>query len=1024
MKNYQRINNITGWIVFLIATAVYLLTIEPTASWWDCGEYISTSYKLQVGHPPGAPLFQLLGRFFSLFAFGNVHKVALMVNVMSALSSSFTILFLFWTITMFGKKIVMKAGEMTDGKLWAIMGSGIIGGLAYTFSDSFWFSAVEGEVYAMSSFFTALVFWAMMKWETVAHEKHSFRWIILIFFLIGLSIGVHLLNLLTIPALAFIYYFKRYKPNRKGIFLTGLLGVVILGFIMSIIIPWIVKLSSLFEIFFVNNFGLPFNTGTFIYFIIIGAGVILGLIYTHKKQKVFANTLILAFTFILIGYSSFVMLVIRSNSNPPIDENDPENAVSLLSYLNREQYGTWPLLKGQYYNAPMTDYADGTPVYDRDMKSGKYVIVDDRKQTEAIYDERFTTVFPRMWSNQKQSHISAYKEWGGDGGISETVRKPSGETATEIRPTMGQNLAFFFKYQVGHMYFRYLMWNFVGRQNDIEGYGGVQNGNWISGISFIDDARLGSQSNLPESMQNAARNKFYFLPLILGLIGLFYHINRHSHDSLVVGLLFFMTGFAIILYLNQTPYQPRERDYSYAGSTYAFAIWIGLGVLALWDWLGKYLKNLDSRITAAVITLVCLFLVPGIMGQQGWDDHNRSGKYACRDFAENYLNSCAPNAILITNGDNDTFPLWYAQEVEGVRTDVRVVNFMLASGDWYIKQLFRKAYTSDPLPFTIPVEKYNKGTNEYIPFYDREIQDTIELKKVIEFINSDSEDAKVSLQSGKRISYIPTKKLKITVNVAEVIKSGLVPEELATKVQPVIFWEMKKNYLLKNDLMLLDFIATSDFKRPLYFANPSSVDDFLDIDKYCHLEGTVYKFMPVLASDYVQGMGGISYDKNCYDLLMNKAKWGNLASPDVTVDRESNRNTTFPKNNFLRLAVRLVEEQKMDSAIKVLDRCQEVFPNNKITYDYYMIQFAEVYYRAGAVEKGNKMLETLTRLYVEDITYYTKLKPDIAKYYEKDKQQAAAVLQRIQQVADGYKQSQISKKIGSFLATNPALMGN
>ncbi|MEI6575855.1 MAG: DUF2723 domain-containing protein [Bacteroidota bacterium] len=1024
MKNYQRINNITGWIVFLMASTVFLLTVEPTASWWDCGEYISTSYKLMVGHPPGAPLFQMIGRFFSLFAFGDTSKVALMVNISSALSSGFAVLFLFWTITMFAKKIILKSGELTESKTWAIMGSGVVGAMAFAFSDSFWFSAVEGEVYAMSAFFTAIVFWAMMKWEANVDEKHSLRWIILIFFLVGLSIGVHLLNLLTIPAMAFIYYFKKYKPTKKGIAIAGILGVAVLAFVMNFIIPQIVNLSGQFEIFFVNSFGLPFNTGTLIYFLILAAGIIFGLYITHKKQKVLANTLILAFTFILIGYSSFAMLVIRSNSNPPIDENDPENAVSLLSYLNREQYGTWPLLKGQYYNAPMVDYEDGNPVYDRDNKSGKYIIVDDRKQSEPVYDERFTTVFPRMWSNQKQSHITAYKNWGGEGGIAESIRKPNGETATEYRPTMGQNLTFFFKYQVGHMFFRYIMWNFVGRQNDIEGYGGIENGNWISGIPFIDDARLGAQEKLPSSMENAARNKFFFLPLILGLIGLFYHINRHSHDSLIIGLLFFMTGLAIIIYLNQTPYQPRERDYSYAGSTYAFAMWIGLGVLALWEWLSKYMKKIDPKYVAALVSIVCLLLVPGIMGQQGWDDHDRSGKTACRDFAENYLNSCAPNAVLITNGDNDTFPLWYAQEVEGVRTDVRVVNFMLASGDWYIKQLFRKAYNSDPLPFTIPVEKYNKGTNEYIPFYDRGIQDTIELKKVIDFVNSDSEDAKVSLQNGKRIPFIPTKQFKITVDVAAVIKSGLIPAELTTKVQSEIIWTMKKNYLLKNDLMLLDFIATSNFKRPLYFANPSSVDDFLDIDKYCHLEGIVFKFMPVLVDDYMQGMGGITYDKNCYDLLMNKAKWGNLASPHVTVDRETNRNSNIPKNNFLRLAQRLTEENKMDSAIKVLDRCQEVFPNNKITYDYYMIQFVDIYYKAKAMDKGNKMAETLANIYEENLTYYTSLKPEFSKSYDTEKQQAVAVLQRLKQVADQNKQTQLSNKIGSYFASNPSLLGN
>ena len=579
MDLYNKLNRISGWVVFAIATLVYFLTIEPTASWWDCGEYIATAYKLQVGHPPGAPLFQMIGRFFSLFAFGDTSKVALMINIMSALSSSLTILFLFWTITHFARKISLRnGGELTEGNTYAIIGSGIVGALAFTFSDSFWFSAVEGEVYAMSSFFTAVVFWAILKWEE-EDERFANRWIILIAYLMGLSIGVHLLNLLAIPAIAYVFYFKKYKPTTKGIIVTGVVSVILLAIIMNGIIPWIVKLSSLFELLFVNSFGLPFNSGTAFYFILLIGGIVWALKYTRKHKKVLANTIVLCLTFILIGYSSFFMIIIRSSANPPIDENSPEDAISLLAYLAREQYGDWPIAYGQYYNAPTVDVKDGNPVYVKDRKKGKYVITDDRKSTIPVYDERFTTIFPRMWSSQKSGHKQIYKQYGQIKGIPIEVQNDDGTTSVRMKPTFGENLRFFFTYQLGHMYFRYLMWNFSGRQNDIESQGEKENGNWLTGIGWFDQnvLGLGPQNDLPDSMKSPAHNNFYMLPFLLGLIGLFYHLNNHKHDFLVVGLLFIMTGIAITVYLNQYPYQPRERDYAYAGSFYAFAIWIGLG---------------------------------------------------------------------------------------------------------------------------------------------------------------------------------------------------------------------------------------------------------------------------------------------------------------------------------------------------------------------------------------------------------------------------------------------------------------
>jgi hypothetical protein len=745
MTEYKKFNNIIGWLVFLLASVVYILTCEPTTSFWDCGEYISTAYKLQVGHPPGAPFFQLLGRFFSLFAFGDTSLVAFTINVMSALCSSATILFLFWTITAFGRKIVLVRGEMNRGNMLAVMGAGLVGSLAYAFSDSFWFSAVEGEVYAMSSLFTAVVFWAIMKWEEKADEQHADRWLIFIAFLVGLSIGVHLLNLLAIPAITFVYYFKRFKTTRKGLVITSIVAVGLLGIVQSIIIPQVVNLLGKFELFFTNSLGLPFDVGAIFYALVLTAAIVFGLQYTIRKGKVFANTMILCFTFIIIGYSSFMMLVIRSQANTPIDENNPEDAISLLSYLNREQYGTWPVLYGQYFNAPLDrnePYKDGSPVYKRsyivmdgekqvkvfdrgrDAKkfidstgnkytlSKKYLVTDDRKQSIPNYDEKYCTIFPRMWS---AGQANEYKQWVDIKGKVVDGKTLIGTDGTPV-PSFGENLSFFFKYQLNYMWFRYFMWNFSGRQNDIQGHKEVIYGNWITGIPFIDKSLVGEQDGLPEALKNnKGRNVYYMLPFLLGIIGLIYHYRSHRKDMLVVGLLFLLTGIAIQVYLNVYAYQPRERDYAYVGSFYAFAIWIGLGAMALIDFASRYTKRTTAAIAVTAATLV---LVPGIMAKENWDDHDRSGRYTALDFACNYLNSCAPNAILFTNGDNDTFPLWYAQEVEGVRTDVRVVNLSLLNTDWYIDQMKRKAYDSDPVPFSMENAQYRQGTRDYVYIFD------------------------------------------------------------------------------------------------------------------------------------------------------------------------------------------------------------------------------------------------------------------------------------------------------------------
>ncbi len=1007
MENFKKLNLLTGWIVFAIATIVYFLTLEPTASWWDCGEYIATAYKLQVGHPPGAPLFQLLGRFFSLFAFGDLENVALMINIMSALSSSFTILFLFWTITILAKKIMVgNSTQPTLGEGYAVLAAGVVGSLAYAFSDSFWFSAVEGEVYAMSSLFTAIVFWAILKWEEVADQRSGFRWLILIAYIMGLSVGVHLLNLLAIPAIVYVYYYKRYTYSHKGFIAAGLISLAILVVIMYLIIPGTVELAGKFELFFVNTLGMPFNSGTIVYFLFITGVITWALWFTRKKGKVVWNTVVLSLLVILIGYSSFFMLVIRANANTPINENDPKDAVSLLSYLNREQYGTWPIFHGQYYNAPVVDHADGNPVYMQDEEKGIYVVKDDRKGTVPVYDERFTTIFPRMWSNTKPAHITLYEHFGEIEGIPISVSDGQGGNKVIYKPTFGENLKFFFRYQFNHMYMRYFLWNFAGRQNNIESQGEVNHGNWISGIGFIDNMRLGDQSNLPTSMANPAKTKFYFLPLILGLIGFFFQLQKSKKDNWVVSLLFIMTGLAIIVYLNQTPLQPRERDYAYAGSFYAFAIWIGLGVLGLYSALQKRMGN--KVMAAGIVFASTLVLVPGIMAQQGWDSHNRSGKYAAADFAKMYLDSCEPNAILFTNGDNDTFPLWYVQEVENYRTDVRVVNYMLSSGDWYVSQMGRKVYDSDRLPLTISQEFYKKEAG-YIPVFERVEQ--AELMEAVTFIADDNKGTKVPLQNGQWIDYMPTKKLTYKVDKDAVVKSGTVSAEDADKIVDVIEWPIRQGGLFRNDLMLLDLIATNNWERPVYFANPNSHAKVLGVDKYCHLEGVVYRFRPTPATNFISKIGGVNTDRT-YEILMNEnVRWGRLYADDVIVDRESDRNSGMAKQNYVRLAQSLLMERKYDSVVRVLDRGIELFPNNKFPFDYYMISWADFYYQSNEIEKGNSLVKTIAARYEEDLSYYTSLNDRFASEYQDEIQEAMAVMQRLIQVTTQFKQDDLSKEL-------------
>ena len=982
---YKKLNTLLGWITFSIALATYYFTLEPTVSFWDCGEYISTAYKLEVGHPPGAPLFQLIGRFFTLFA-TDVSQVAYMINLMSALCSAFTILFLFWTITAFGKKIALKSGVLTSNNIIAILGSGLVGALSYTFSDSFWFSAVEGEVYAMSSLFTALTFWCILKWEDEIDSDYSGRWIILIAYLLGLSVGVHLLNLLAIPAITFIYYFKHNTPTKIGLAKTLLIAILLTGGIQGLIIPGVVSWAGKFELFFVNTIGLPFNFGTIIYFLLIAGGIVFGLKYAHKNNKRILGTALISFAFLLIGYSTFLTLVIRSNANTPIDENNPEEAVSLLAYLNREQYGDWPILHGQYYNAEVVAFNDGNPVYKKDKSSGKYIVSDNRKQSEYVYDTKYTGPLPRMWSAQSH-HAKEYRKWSGQ----KNGKRP---------PTFSENLVYLFKYQIGHMYMRYFMWNFAGRQNDLQGHGEINKGNWLSGINFIDNYRLGPQEILPKTMKNnKARNTYYLLPFILGIIGLLFHFRQHNKDAFVVLLLFLFTGIAIVIYLNQYPLQPRERDYAYVGSFYAFSIWIGLGVMAIIEFLNKYLSK---KLSSIIATISCILLVPTVMATENWDDHDRSNRYTARDVAANYLNSCAPNAIIFTNGDNDTFPLWYAQEVEGVRTDIRVVNLSLFNTDWYIDQMKRAAYDAGPIPSSLDWQKYKQGTRDYLPIYDRGLGH-VELMDVVSFIADDSPQSKIPTSRGKT-DYCPTNKVKLTINKEKIIKLGLADETTSEFIVDEIKWNLKGSGFPKNQLMVLDILANFNWERPIYFAITVGQDNFMGLEEYFQLEGLAYRLMP-FKNQSLDGQTGIVNTDVMYENIMNKFKWGNMNNPSIYLDETNMRMTMNFRNNFSRLADALILEGDLIRAENVLDKCIEIMPNEAVAFNYFNLPIVDAYYRINKKEKANKIIEKLAINYFDELAYYNSIDEKQLVSMQRDYQLAGEVINNLYRLSQNYKDS-------------------
>lgn len=1015
MKKYNLYNNAFGWLSFAVAAVVYLLTIEPTTSFWDCGEFITTSFKLEVGHPPGAPIFMIIGRFFTLF--GGAESAAKLVNSLSALASAFTIMFLFWTITHLARKLVTENDEVSVSQTIAIIASGLVGALAYTFSDTFWFSAVEGEVYATSSLMTAVVFWAILKWENVADESNANRWLIFIAYIIGLSIGVHLLNLLAIPAIVFVYYFRKYEVSRKGILWALVASLFILGVVMYGIIPGVVTVASWFDLFFVNSLGLPFHSGMLFYVVALIVAIGYGIWWTHKKQKVVWNTIILAVTVILIGYSSFALIIIRSAAKPPMDQNSPNDAFTLLSYLNREQYGERPLLHGQYYNSPLNPqnrYSEGKAVYSQ--VDGKYVITDRRVRPN--YDDKFKTFFPRMWSSMEATHAQDYQQWGNIKGTRIQHKNEQGENEIIIKPKFSENLRFFFRYQVNHMYWRYFMWNFVGRQNDVQSHGSILDGNWLSGIKFIDEARLGSQDNLPARFaNNKARNTYYFLPFLLGLAGILYQYGKGAEGKKglwVVFLLFVMTGLAIVIYLNQYPHQPRERDYAYAGSFYAFSIWIGLGVLALVEGLRKFLPESYAAAIAGVFSLA---LVPGIMAAENWDDHDRSDRYTARDFGANYLKTSQPNGIIFTNGDNDTFPLWYNQEVENVRTDVRVCNLSYLQTDWYINQMRLKAYESDPVPFSMPPEKYRQGTRDIVYLMDnpRITKPTVGLKEAIEFIADDNPATK--LQQADNAAYIPKKILSFKVDKEAVIRNKVVRPEDYDKIVDTITIDLSdRNYIAKDEMMILDMLATNNWERPIYWAITVGRNKYLNLENYFQVEGFAYRLVPIKSDSQPDRLmfGSVNTDL-MYDNLMHEFKWGNMNDPNVYIDENNMRMMTNVRNSFNRLASGLIEEGKMDSAIAVVDRCLELVPIDLVEPEYFTIELANSYFKAGANEKGNTLLEDAFAIFDNELDYFFALKPRFRQSVSEEIQRNIFYLQIIERTARTNGQTELSEKVGKAM---------
>ncbi|MFO7657275.1 MAG: DUF2723 domain-containing protein [Bacteroidales bacterium] len=990
--NYNTLKNIGGWFVFAISLSVYVFTLEPANSLWDCSEFIACAYRLQVSHSPGAPLFIMIGRLFSLLAGNNVQMVAVMVNLFSAVASAFTIMFLFWSIMMLTKKII-SADEKPDGKQQILMfTAGIFGSLSFAFTDSFWFSAVEAEVYAFSSFLTALVFWAILKWDKQKDMVYAARWLIFIAFIMGISIGVHLLNLLAIPAIVFVILSKNKTFNRKVILLSFLLAMVVLGFIMYVFIPGIAKTAAIIDLFCVNTLKLPLNTGLYLTFLFTGVILVIALIMANRKNILLWQTVVLSLMLMIIGYTCYLSVLFRSQVNISIDMNNPDNPFSLCNFLNREHYGSRPLFYGPYYNAPITGVkARTTFIYEND----RYIKTD--LNPEYTYDKRFMTIFPRLIDNS-ENYTEAYKYWAKIKGEKIRVTQ-NGQSETLIKPVFAENIRYFLRYQIGYMYWRYFFWNFVGRQDDVQGTGNAFHGNWISGIGFIDRLRLGKQTNLPASLlENKARNTFFFIPFILGVIGAVGHYRRDRKGFTAVLLLFLFTGMAIGVYLNEIPVTPRERDYVYAGSFYAFAIWIGMGVMAVFSFLKKYLTVIPSMLVSIAAGMV----VPVLLLSQNFDDHNRSNRFAGRDFGYDYVNSCRSNSILFTNGDNDTYPLWYIQEVESVRPDVRAVLYPYLGASWYIDQMRKDINEAERLPISFDSDKFYNGKRSVVHVVNR-IDRFVELKDAIDFISSDNPQTKLLRNDSNYQDYLPARKLKITIDRNALRKSGIFSEKEIERTGDSMVFTIQKSYLIRSELLLLDIIAHNNWERPLCFLSPIELKN-LGLDKYLVKEGFAYRLVPYPANQSSSIYGFTMDTEFTHTLLMEKFRWGNLNDPAVYSDQTIRRQLQVlgVRRTFAQLADNLNNSGETVKAESVIDKCMEIMPLSLNPDDYFILKLISQNFETGNQNKGLETMNEYAAILTNELDYYKSLEKKIKNTSKEDFGNWLYYLNELLKIADKY----------------------
>ena len=1012
--SFNFLDRFLGWLIFVIALVVYTLTLEPTTSFWDAGEYIATAANLEVGHPPGAPLYQMMGAFFAIFA-PHSSQIALMVNFMSALASAFTVMFMYRSIVLLLFRISGSKSELSIGSKIAIPGSAFTGALAFTLTDSFWFNAVEAEVYAMSTCFMALLFYLGLLWERDMFKPRGNRWVILICFVTGLSFGVHFLTLLALPAVGLLYYFKNYqKVTIRNFIIANIVVVIVLLFIFKFLLPYTLTFIAASEIFFTNTLHLPFNSGTVISITLMISIFYFGIKYTRKKGFFQLNTLLLCILFILIGFSGWTMLPVRANAKTVINENSPDNARELLAYYNREQYGEMPLFYGPQFTEmysgldPENPYKDDAPNYEKDEASNRYIVINDYRNARYNFHDKHKTFLPRMWSKEHAANymkiagtpdFKIKPEYEGEEQLVQAVAEfrrnvNSGRVGGEEyhsflnrfrdyleieKPSFASNIQFMLEYQMGYMYWRYFMWNFVGRQNDIQGKYTDLNGNWLSGIDLIDEARLGSQDNLPVDVEsNKARNTYYFLPLLLGIAGLLFHFLRDWKMFWVLTVFFFFTGMALKVYLNEYPFQVRERDYALVGSFYVFSVWIGMGVYAFYTALGRILQPKPAAIFAITISMLA---GPALLASENWDDHDRSGRYTALAMAKMYLDSVDENAILFTTGDNDTFLLWYVQQIEGYRRDVRIVNTMLLGTDWYIDQMKRKAWDSEPVPSQLEHKQYRAGTNDFI-MHQPVISDTLNIKSWMNWIGSDNPGTLAELQSGRMVKTFPSKFISVPVNKEKVLANGLVQPEDADKIVDTVFLELKENALYKNELLMLDILANNDWNRPIYFSGGSFGDkDYLWMKDYLQLDGIAYKLVPIKTSldpENPLEMGRIDTNK-MYEIV-KRWEWGNMGAPHIYHDPETRRNSIAYRTSLSRLANRLIEEGDQKRATEILDLAIENMPVDFYGYYFLYDPYITAYFQVDQPEKALILWKKVVSKHQQNLEYYSNW--DLERQYK------------------------------------------